>query len=776
MDIAEFVKNFTVNEKYNFKYNQKVGGTYKNIEILQSEHTAPVVLEDGWEITCSSAINIEVPIIIGDNVTITSHSRIALHNVIHIGNNVKFITQSDWGNVTLNMTDVDSEFETFKTKIGVNLTISTGISDSKQSRYKTVITITAEDTSYINTCNLTANSILIMGGLSTIENDIFDRCKCAEFIVDNYKYINTPTYINVCTDNTLQLDAIEIASGSKIKAGAFMYNEYNGYTPNGIIGNDVNIITKDSSIKLHVHSIGKNVKLQSDTMVKLCNIATLPNDICIDTQMLKCKEVSKFNNNSKTIKARQVYLGNIVNLPSYFTPAAIGESKEDSIEYLSIESIRSIPSTFPLHADCSLSINKLDVFDMYFPKSISGSLYLAIAHIPSNFKVNVGGKLDVATFSIAGNFAPKVGGDMYIHRATILGDKFMPECNGKLYIYNDVLLKANIFAPKADKIVLNVKKLQANIDGMVCNKFCADNLLNVETDFSKCVIKEELSLFKASISASCDFITKYIPVINIPRAKIGAGYKFEPKCFVLYWKRPNTDEHIKKEILVKQLERISQAKHVNMIKTPSLTSMLDIENNNIVGNFASTTSDTLVNNTIKHNVEVLNPTTTVVTCNDKTYCIADGITSEVINRDNNARSLKVRNIIDGEINYIVYNDINYIVYNDIYSAHGESIKKATLDLIFKTSKRTIEEYNTVDVDDKFTIIEMCAMYRIITGACNAGIKSFMDGYSIDVDDERMITPNDIINGNSETWGKIFNYDFYGKKCFTSFFNKKEQKE
>jgi hypothetical protein len=72
-------------------------------------------------------------------------------------------------------------------------------------------------------------------------------------------------------------------------------------------------------------------------------------------------------------------------------------------------------------------------------------------------------------------------------------------------------------------------------------------------------------------------------------------------------------------------------------------------------------------------------------------------------------------------------DTVYVVTDGDKSAHGETIKEARENLIYKIGDRDKSAYENVGLDDEFSVPEFIEMYRIITGACEYGVKSFIEG-------------------------------------------------
>ena len=97
------------------------------------------------------------------------------------------------------------------------------------------------------------------------------------------------------------------------------------------------------------------------------------------------------------------------------------------------------------------------------------------------------------------------------------------------------------------------------------------------------------------------------------------------------------------------------------------------------------------------------------------YRIFDGIFCEVLRKLKNAYKVK----IGLETKYVVTDGVNY--------AHGDTIKEAREDLIYKISDRDTSQYENLTLDSVVTKEEAIKMYRAITGACEAGTKHFVGG-------------------------------------------------
>ena len=99
-----------------------------------------------------------------------------------------------------------------------------------------------------------------------------------------------------------------------------------------------------------------------------------------------------------------------------------------------------------------------------------------------------------------------------------------------------------------------------------------------------------------------------------------------------------------------------------------------------------------------------------------TYRIFDGIFCKVISKKGNV--YKVDNL-KGKILFVIDDGNCY--------SHGETIDKARESLIYKISDRDISKYEGMNKDTILSKKDCIEMYRVITGACEYGVRSFVEG-------------------------------------------------
>ena len=102
--------------------------------------------------------------------------------------------------------------------------------------------------------------------------------------------------------------------------------------------------------------------------------------------------------------------------------------------------------------------------------------------------------------------------------------------------------------------------------------------------------------------------------------------------------------------------------------------------------------------------------------NSKPHIIADGIVSEIIQQKGDI--YRVKNLGENKITYLIKD-------GDIYS-HGETLKQAREDLVYKLTTQDLSEYKAYTIDTVLSKNDCIKMYRSITGACSSGVKYFVD--------------------------------------------------
>ena len=132
---------------------------------------------------------------------------------------------------------------------------------------------------------------------------------------------------------------------------------------------------------------------------------------------------------------------------------------------------------------------------------------------------------------------------------------------------------------------------------------------------------------------------------------------------------------------------------------------------------------------------------------DEKYICADGIFAEALKRKRNV--WKVKKIQTDREFYLVTDGQGKF-------AHGETMKEARADLMFKLSDNADKEKYAYYTE--FTLAEAIECYRLVTGACAFGVKDFVANHEM----KEVFEVSDII---TMTEG------YYGHETFKAFFSK-----
>ena len=116
-------------------------------------------------------------------------------------------------------------------------------------------------------------------------------------------------------------------------------------------------------------------------------------------------------------------------------------------------------------------------------------------------------------------------------------------------------------------------------------------------------------------------------------------------------------------------------------------------------------------------------------CYDKEegYCFFDGILSKVLK-------------VSIKKEYTIYTTpFDFVAQKGKYTAHGKTVKKAIQDLEFKIISEKLKK-EPITKDTEFTV----KYYRLLTGACDSGVRSWMQqndiDFKVDGDDTVEIKP------------------------------------
>jgi len=136
---------------------------------------------------------------------------------------------------------------------------------------------------------------------------------------------------------------------------------------------------------------------------------------------------------------------------------------------------------------------------------------------------------------------------------------------------------------------------------------------------------------------------------------------------------------------------------------------------------------------------------------NRKYIKADDIFSEVVSHKGNV--YKIKQIGQAKESFLITDGSGKW-------AHGDTIKAAKEDLIYKISDRNKSDYESLTLESEITFSDAIEMYRVITGACSFGTRDFVEN-RLKERKEKYTVGEIIALTQSE----------YGSKSFADFFNK-----
>ena len=134
---------------------------------------------------------------------------------------------------------------------------------------------------------------------------------------------------------------------------------------------------------------------------------------------------------------------------------------------------------------------------------------------------------------------------------------------------------------------------------------------------------------------------------------------------------------------------------------------------------------------------------------DREYIKVDGIYSRVLSHK--GKVWRIQQIGSKKVLYLVTDG------EGRYS-HGDTLQQAKADLVYKISERNTEKYKDMTLDTRLTFAEAVECYRVITGACEAGTRGFVQSLGESVKEHYTIAEMiEVTKGQygSDTFRKFF---------------------
>jgi len=141
--------------------------------------------------------------------------------------------------------------------------------------------------------------------------------------------------------------------------------------------------------------------------------------------------------------------------------------------------------------------------------------------------------------------------------------------------------------------------------------------------------------------------------------------------------------------------------------------------------------------------------TEIYTWQNGRYIKADGIFMEVLSEKRNI--YRVRKINKIEESYLITDGHGKW-------SHGNTIKEAKNDLVYKISNRDKSEYKKLSLNSELSFEQSIECYRIITGACSFGTRNFCENILKEKKEKYSIM--EIIDLTKGQWGNKIFEDFF----------------
>jgi len=137
-----------------------------------------------------------------------------------------------------------------------------------------------------------------------------------------------------------------------------------------------------------------------------------------------------------------------------------------------------------------------------------------------------------------------------------------------------------------------------------------------------------------------------------------------------------------------------------------------------------------------------------ITWNNGKYIKVDGLFTEVVYKKGNV--YQVKKIGNPKEFYLVTDGTKW--------AHGDTLKQAHKDLVYKVTNRTTTDFEHLTLDSILTFEESIACYRTITSACSFGTRDFVQSNGFVEKDRTVLEIIELTKGS------------YGSDSFVKFFN------
>jgi hypothetical protein len=324
----------------------------------------------------------------------------------------------------------------------------------------------------------------------------------------------------------------------------------------------------------------------------------------------------------------------------------------------------------------NLDLRSLTSIPEGFNPTVGGYLDLrSLTSIPEGFNPTVGGSLDLRSLtSIPEGFNPTVGNSLWLGSLTSIPEGFNPIVGGYLVLYSLKSIPEGFNPTVGGSLYLeSLKSIPEGFNPTVGGTLCLNSLTSIPEGFNPTVGG---SLYLNSL--------KSIPDTFNPT--VGGSLCLHSLTFI-----PNTfNPTVGYDLWLDLLTLIPEGFN------PTVGGWLHLPKG------------------LKCNKTEL-PSNYLFSWQDGKYIKVDGIFTEVVKQKGNV--YHVKKINDDKIFYLITDGERW--------SHGDTLKEAKEDLIYKVTNKTKDDYKHLNKTSILTFEEAVVCYRVITGACSFGVKDFV---------------------------------------------------
>jgi hypothetical protein len=376
---------------------------------------------------------------------------------------------------------------------------------------------------------------------------------------------------------------------------------------------------------------------------------------------------------------------------------------------LYLGSLTSIPEGFNPTVGGDLYLRSLTSIPEGFNPTVGGDLYLrSLTSIPEGFNPTVGGDLYLGSLtSIPEGFNPTVGGDLYLGSLTSIPEGFNPTVGGDLYLGSLTSIPEG-FNPTVggDLYLGSLTSIPEGFNPTVGGYLDLRSLTSIPEGFNPTVGGD---LYLRSLTSIPE---GFNPTVG--------GYLYLGSLTSI---PEGFNPTVGGDLYLRSLTSIPEGFN------PTVGGYLVWKNGRKnIGNPAARTPRP-------------RPVPQALTWKEGRYIKVDGIFSEVI--EQRANIYRTRHIGKKEIEYLITDG------NGAW-AHGQTLDEAREDLLYKIGNRSLDELRKMDPDEPMSFGKAVGLYRIITGACSAGCRGFVERNGLSK--ERTYTVAEIIEITKGAYG------------------------